>query len=91
LEQFIELAYSTDVNDKREAIEKLNQLEARFIESIVRMSHRRAVLSSRINPLPMGISSLRHILKVELIRAEQDERNGENSALQYACAIAVLK
>ena len=41
----------------------------------------------------MGLGSLKHILKVEIIRAEQREQNqmDENSSLQYACAVAVLK
>ena len=37
----------------------------------------------------MGLSSLKHILKVELIRAQAP--NDENSSLQYACAVAMLK
>ncbi len=47
----------------------------------------------RISQLPMGLGSLKHILKVEIIRAEQQEQNktDENSSLQYACAVAVLK
>ena len=53
----------------------------------------RRVDRSRISQLPMGLGSLKHILKVELIRAEQQEQNrdDENSSLQYACAVAVLK
>ena len=39
----------------------------------------------------MGLGSLKHILKVEIIRAEQQNKNDENSSLQYACAVAVLK
>jgi hypothetical protein len=47
----------------------------------------------RISQLPMGLGSLKHILKVEIIRSEQQKQNqfDENSALQYACAVAVLK
>lgn len=47
----------------------------------------------RLSQLPMGLGSLKHILKVEIIRAEQREQNksDENSSLQYACAVAVLK
>ncbi|CAF3589207.1 unnamed protein product [Rotaria sordida] len=73
--KLIELAYSNEIDDKREAINKINQLEA------------------RISHLPMGLGSLKHILKVEIIRAEQHEQNrvDENSSLQYACAVAVLK
>ncbi len=44
----------------------------------------------RISQLPMGLGSLKHILKVEIIRAEQNGID-ENSSLQYACAVAVLK
>ncbi|CAF4913869.1 unnamed protein product [Rotaria sp. Silwood1] len=70
----IELAYSNEIDDKREAINKINELEA------------------RISQLPMGLGSLKHILKVEIIRAEQQEQNRiDNSTLQYACAVAVLK
>ncbi|CAF2725510.1 unnamed protein product [Rotaria sp. Silwood2] len=73
--KLIELAYSNEIDDKREAINKINELEA------------------RISQLPMGLGSLKHILKVEIIRAEQQEQNriDENSSLQYACAVAVLK
>ena len=41
----------------------------------------------------MGLGSLKHILKVEIIRAEQQQQNqlDQNSSLQYACAVAVLK
>ena len=47
----------------------------------------------RLSQLPMGLGSLKHILKVEIIRVEQREQNkfDENSSLQYACAVAVLK
>ena len=46
-----------------------------------------------MNPLPLGLGSLKHILKVEIIRGEQQEKNqfDENNSLQYACAVAVLK
>ncbi|CAM4740066.1 unnamed protein product [Rotaria magnacalcarata] len=73
--KLIELAYSNAIEDKREAINKINELEA------------------RISQLPMGLGSLKHILKIEIIRSEQEEQNrtDENSALQYACAVAVLK
>lgn len=37
----------------------------------------------------MGLSSLKHILKVELIRAQN--QTDENGSLQYACAVTVLK
>ncbi|CAF1228985.1 unnamed protein product [Adineta ricciae] len=75
IRNLIDLAYSNDIDDKREAINKLNELEA------------------RLSQLPMGLGSLKHILKVEIIRAEQREQNkfDENSSLQYACAVAVLK
>ncbi|CAF1328503.1 unnamed protein product [Adineta steineri] len=75
VQKLIDLAYSDTIEDKREAINKINELEA------------------RISQLPMGLGSLKHILKVEIIRAEQQEQNkmDENSALQYACAVAVLK
>lgn len=41
----------------------------------------------------MGLGSLKHILKVEIIRIEQEKQNkiDEYSSLQYACAVAVLK
>jgi len=73
--QLIDLAYSNEIEDKREAIEKLKELEA------------------RMSQLPMGLGSLKHILKVEIIRSEQEKHNqpDDNSALQYACAVAVLK
>lgn len=41
----------------------------------------------------MGLGSLKHILKVEIIQTEQQKQNNadESGALQYACAVAVLK
>lgn len=41
----------------------------------------------------MGLGSLQHILKAEIIQIEQQLQNktDENSSLQYACAVAVLK
>jgi 2-methylcitrate dehydratase PrpD len=41
----------------------------------------------------MGLGSLKYILKVEIIRTEQEKQNktDEDSSLQYACAVAVLK
>ena len=48
---------------------------------------------NRVSQLPMGLGSLKHILKVEIIRAEQQQQNqsDDNSSLQYSCAVAVLK
>lgn len=41
----------------------------------------------------MGLGSLQHILRAEIIQAEQRDQNrtDDNSSLQYACAVAVLK
>ena len=89
------MVYSDHVDDKRAALQKMDQLEARFVFDITIQSiqYGNDLNYSRINPLPLGLSSLRHILKVEIIRAEfQDKKQiDENDSLQYACAIAVLK
>ena len=88
VQRFLELAYSDSVDHKREAIDKINQLEARS-RSCSSSSRDPSLCVFRVNPLPMGLSSLKHILKVELIRAQN--QTDENSSLQYACAVAVLK
>ena len=91
--KLIELAYSNSIEDKREAINKINELEARFVAKKRRLKYSIDFIFNRISQLPMGLGSLKHILKVEIIRAEQQEQNrtDENSSLQYACAVAVLK
>jgi len=88
----IDLAYSNEIEDKREAIEKLKELEARFVVIQVKTKSI-LIFLNRMSQLPMGLGSLKHILKVEIIRSEQEKHNqlDDNSALQYACAVAVLK